>query len=133
MSNKARRSLTGPASSWMIRNLIFPGWVRRDHPAYPGYIGEFERTQFLSKTEIAAVQLNRLRKMLQHAYEACPFYRQRMQHAGFNPNTFHSVDQLAAIPVLTKTDIQQHGREMEATDFSRELRVRNQTGGSTGS
>jgi len=121
------------ASSWMVRNLIFPAWVRRDHPAYPGYFKEFDRSQFSSKAEMEAVQLERLRKLLRHAYQHCPFYRERMQRAGFHPEALHSLHQLATIPVLTKTDIQEHGREMEAANFSAALRVRNQTGGSTGS
>jgi len=131
--NDNSRPLRATASSWMVRNLIFPLWVRRDHPGYPDYIREFERAQFLSNSDIAALQLRRLQKLLRHAYLECPFYRQRMERAGFHPDTFRSIDQLAAIPVLTKVDIQQHGRELEAANFPAPLRVRNQTGGSTGS
>lgn len=131
--NNNSRSLKAAASSWIIRNLIFPVWVRRDHPGYPDYIREFERAQFLSSSEIAASQVGRLQTLLRHAYQECPFYRQRMERAGFHPDTFRSIDQLASIPVLTKADIQQHGQELEAANFPAALRVRNQTGGSTGS
>ena len=133
MSYQASPARSASASSWLIRHLIFPGWVRRDHPSYPEYIQEFERTQFLPATDIAALQLKRLQKLLRHAYQECPFYRQRMDGAGFNPENLTSLAQLTALPVLTKSDIQQHGRQMEAPNFPAALRVRNQTGGSTGS
>ena len=115
--NNNSRSLKAAASSWIIRNLIFPVWARRDHPGYSAYIQEFERAQFLSTSEIAALQLGRLQTLLRHTYQECPFYRQRMERAGFHPDTFRSIDQLASLPVLTKADIQQHGRELEAANF----------------
>jgi phenylacetate-CoA ligase len=120
-------------SSWLVRNLVFPIWVRRDHSPYARYIQEFDRTQFQPATIVKGLQLERLRKLLRHAYQNCVFYRRRMDESGFDVESFQSSDQLRFLPVLTKQDIQVHGREMVAANFPAGLRVRNQTGGSTGS
>ena len=56
-----------------------------------------------------------------------------MNEAGFNPNNLKSLNELSKIPALTKRDIQDHRKEIEAGGFPIEKRMKNQTGGSTGS
>ena len=118
---------------WAIRKLVFPLWSLRDHPGYRGDLRDFLRTQFLSRAQIEALQLERLNKLLKHAYAQCPFYRRRLAEAGINGDRLPSLDAFKALPLLGKRDIQDNGAEMLATDFSESDRVRNQTGGSTGS
>lgn len=126
-------SLRDFGSASMVRHWIFPLWARRNHPSYQHYIEEMERTQFATPSALASLQSKRLRKLLRHARENCPFYRKRMDQVGFDIEKFRSLDQLPLLPVLTKRDIQEHGKEMEALNFPEMLRLRNQTGGSTGS
>ncbi|SRR6266436_4820661 len=128
-----KQSLTASSASWFVRNLIFPVWVRRDHPACVRYYREFEQTQFLSKAELEALQLQRLRKLLRYAKDNCSFYAQRMEQARLAPEEVTSIEHLARIPILTKRDIQDHGAGLRAKGFPAEQSVRNQTGGSTGS
>jgi phenylacetate-CoA ligase len=116
-----------------IRKLVFPIWVRRDHPQFPRFYAEFDRTQFLPKGELQTLQLNRLRSLLRYAKENCPFYAERMLQAGFDPDKLTRTEQLTELPVTTKRDIQDYGPAMLANAFRKEDRVRNQTGGSTGS
>ena len=66
-------------------------------------------------------------------YDNCAFYTRRMREAKILPNELRSLSELSRIPALTKRDIQDHGREIEAKGFPAEKRMRNQTGGSTGS
>ena len=127
------RTRTARLSSWAVRNIVFPIWVRRDHPACPKFYAEFDGTQFLSKTELQWRQLNRLRSLLQHSRTRCRFYAQRMLDVGFDPDKLTSLEELTSLPILTKRDIQDHGPEMLAAEFPQADRVRNQTGGSTGS
>ncbi|MCU1286134.1 MAG: Phenylacetate-CoA ligase [Acidobacteriales bacterium] len=117
----------------MVRNVVFPLWAKRDHPHYRQYIHEFTRTQFLSREEIEASQLIQLQSLLKHAYKQCPFYRKRMDDVGFSPEHCTSLNALSKIPALTKRDIQDFGARMMAEGFPESNRLRNQTGGSTGS
>jgi phenylacetate-CoA ligase len=128
-----KQSLTARSASWAVRSLIFPLWIRRDHPTFPRYYSEFQRTQFLTKAELEALQLDRLRRLLRFAKENCPFYAQRMEKAGVMPEAVVSLEQFSRLPVLTKRDIQDHGAELRAKGYPADKTVRNQTGGSTGS
>ncbi len=123
----------GNVSDLIVRKVIFTIWARRDHPRYVEYIREFQQTQYKKPEELKGLQLKRLQKLLQHAYENCPFYHQRMDEAGLCPAEFNSLDELRALPVLSKQDIQNRGRELMARSFPEVATVRNQTGGSTGS
>lgn len=131
--DRTTHHVSHPISSSIIRHLIYPLWTRRDHPAYAGYSRDFSMSQYLSQSELDDLQNDRLRSQLVHAYRSIPFYRHRMERTGITPLDIHSVHDLPLLPVLTKRDIQDHGAEMLATDVSEKDRVRNQTGGSTGS
>ena len=119
-------------TSEFVRKVTFPLWAKRDHPFYAAYRDKFERTQFLSAPAIRQYQLTELRKLLEHAWRTVPFYRDRMQAAGLLCE-ITSFDDLKRLPVTTKRDIQEAGNSMWSTGFPEDKRVRNQTGGSTGS
>lgn len=121
------------ALSPLVRNLIFPLWVRKEHPAYPRYYRESARAQYLSKAELQQLQLSKLRTLLEHAYANCSFYRTRMDEAGLKNGTVGSLSELKSLRALTKKDIQSHRDAMVAQNVPESERQRNQTGGSTGS
>lgn len=113
--------------------LVFASWVAREHRGYHEYRKEFERTQFLSREALQSLQQERLQRLVQQAAERCPFYRERFAAAGIDPNGVWSPEAWQRLPLLTKRDIQDHGEAMQAREFPENARVRNQTGGSTGS
>jgi phenylacetate-CoA ligase len=116
----------------VIRRVVFPLWAHRDHPGYATHLEQFERTQFLPRSAIEDLQVLRLQKLLLHAFENCPFYQERMRQCGFDPGRLSSLEQVGAIPVLTKREIQDHGDDLVARNYPASARVRNHTGGSTG-
>jgi phenylacetate-CoA ligase len=96
------------------------------------YLREFERTQWLPREQIEQLQWQRLRKLLDHAYTNCPFYRERFEQAGLMPRDLGRLEDLAWLPVLEKREIQEQGERMVAENWLRADLVPNQTGGSTG-
>lgn len=112
---------------------MFPLWARREHPGYAQFRREIEQSQFWPAERIVELQQRRLRALLEHAIRNCPFYRQRLLEAGVGPDSRLDSAAWRALPLLTKADIQQHGKAMEAENFPPAERQRNQTGGSTGS
>jgi phenylacetate-CoA ligase len=66
---------------------------------------ELEPIERASRDELAALQLARLRRSLQHAYERVPFYRRRFDQAGLRPEDCRSLDDLASFPFTTKDDL----------------------------
>jgi phenylacetate-CoA ligase len=127
------RAPSHPFSSWMVRRAAYPLWMRRDYPEYFRYARQFRQNQRFSPEELERWQAARLREQLLHAFRNIPFYRRRFEVAGFTPLDIRNVEDLRALPALTKNDLQTHNDELLAGDVPEEERIRNQTGGSTGS
>lgn len=117
----------------LVRNVVYPLWARRDHPAYAKYMHEFAKNQYLDPQELRRLQMRRLRQQLIAAYRYVPFYRFRFMQAGITPLDIQTHEDLKFIPVLTKRDIQDHRDFLVAGNIGEDQRVANRTGGSTGS
>lgn len=114
--------LTMPLHAWMIRG-------RKTRRAYLG----LKRTEFISRTEMTELRLVRLRAILQHAYDTSAFYRRRFDDVGFVPNSLTSLDQLSAIPFLTKDDVRDNlDNGLISTAIPNKKMLRINTSGSTG-
>jgi len=120
--------------SRLVRNFLYPldRWRSGDGRELR-YRREFEQSQFLPPDQLRALTLTRLRRLVDHAYERCPYYRRQFHAAGFGPGDLNSPEDLSAIPVLEKRDIQQHRDEMVARNWPGKDLIENRTGGSTGS
>ncbi|MFE2874264.1 phenylacetate--CoA ligase PaaK [Streptomyces roseus] len=70
--------------------------------AHAGVHDDGER---LSGDELAALQLQRLRATLNHAYERVPHYRQAFDKAGVHPDDCRSLADLALFPFTAKADL----------------------------
>ncbi|OAR26851.1 phenylacetate-CoA ligase [Streptomyces sp. ERV7] len=62
----------------------------------------------LSRAELEALQLDRLRASLRHAYEKVGFYREAFDKAGIRPEDCRSLADLARFPFTTKADLRDH-------------------------
>jgi phenylacetate-CoA ligase len=117
----------------LVRNVFLPlSLWRNGELVQMRYLREFEETQFLSTEAIRKLQWQRLRALLHHAYAQCPFYRSRFDHAGMTPDDLCRLEDLRALPVLEKCDIQEQNEEMVARNWPCNDLIANQTGGSTG-
>jgi phenylacetate-CoA ligase len=117
----------------LVRNVLTPLLLwRRGESRQIAYEREFEQTQYLSLDELHHLQWTRLRALLRHAHQRCPFYRRRFEQVGLDPDDIRSLDDLRWLPVLEKRDIQEHAAEMITLGWPEHDLIRNQTGGSTG-
>ncbi|WP_256638965.1 phenylacetate--CoA ligase PaaK [Streptomyces murinus] len=62
----------------------------------------------LGPEELRALQLERLRASLRHAYEQVPFYRESFDKAGIRPEDCRSLEDLARFPFTTKADLREN-------------------------
>ncbi|GGM07988.1 phenylacetate-coenzyme A ligase [Streptomyces fumigatiscleroticus] len=62
----------------------------------------------LDVAALRALQLERLRACLRHAYENVPFYRRSFDKAGVRPEDCRSLDDLARFPWTVKADLREH-------------------------
>ncbi|MEM5315933.1 phenylacetate--CoA ligase PaaK [Paraburkholderia sp. JHI869] len=64
-----------------------------------------ESIEKASRDELAALQLERLKWSLNHAYENSPVYRRKFDEAGVHPSQVQSLADLARFPFTTKKDL----------------------------
>ncbi|HPE24334.1 phenylacetate--CoA ligase PaaK [Albidovulum sp.] len=61
--------------------------------------------EIASRDEIAALQLQRMKWSLRHAYDNVPHYRQSFDAAGVHPDDLRTLADLARFPFTTKADL----------------------------
>ena len=67
--------------------------------------GDLEPIETASRDEISALQLERMKWSLKHAYENSPFYRKRFDENGVHPDDLKTLSDLAKFPFTYKTDL----------------------------
>ena len=69
---------------------------------------ELDPIEIASLDEIRALQLDRLKWSLRHAYENVAMYRERFDTAGVHPNDVNDLSDLAKFPFTYKNDLRDH-------------------------
>lgn len=67
--------------------------------------GELEPIETASRDEIMAVQLERMKWSLTHAYNNVPMYKQRFDETGVHPDDLNDIKDLAKFPFTYKDDL----------------------------
>jgi phenylacetate-CoA ligase len=70
--------------------------------------GDLDPIEIASRDEIAALQLNRLKWSLRHAYENVAHYRQAFDAAGVHPDDMKQLSDLSRFPFTVKSDLRQN-------------------------
>lgn len=115
-----------------FRRVLFPAYetgLRRRHTL--AYLDDYRRDQWLDPEQTAALQWQRLQRLLEHCYREVPYYRRRWRELDIAPRDIRNLDDYAKLPILTKADIRAHFDELKA-ESSRDRLLYKATGGSTG-
>ena len=112
---------TMPLHKWLIR--------RRARELYL----ELKRTEWLDPDAVEELQLQKLQRLVQHAFVHVPYYRDKLIEAGVRPDDIAQLDDLRRIPLLEKDDVR---KNLHFALFSDDHRKRDMhrisTSGSTG-
>ena len=76
---------------------------------------QLEQSQWLPGDQLRAQQLRQLRQVINHAFSTVPFYRERFQQAGVNPQRDDIEALLEELPVLKRADVQAAGDSLAST------------------
>ena len=68
-----------------VRNIVYPLVILKNRSQELNYLKKFEKSQFLSLSEIRDMQLRKLKKLIEHAYQNCNYYRKLMDKIGMVP------------------------------------------------
>jgi len=95
---------------------------------------ELNRTQWLSRGELFALQRNKLQRLLEYAYTYVPYYRRLFDRIDFKPaDILTDPTSFQKIPTLSKALIRENFNDLHTTESRRRKQMRRDTtGGSTG-
>jgi phenylacetate-CoA ligase len=74
-------------------------------PAKSPLPGDLEKIETASRDEISALQLERLKWSVRHAYDNVPHYKKTFDAAGVHPDDLKTLADLAKFPFTTKSDL----------------------------
>lgn len=112
MYARAKNVLLGSALGPLLAEM------RANGPKVPWLLAWLERTQWASPASLRDLQNERLRRLIKHAYEQSTFYRRRLNAAGVMQH-IRTVDDLEALPLLTREDVREHFPEIKAANADR--------------
>ncbi len=117
---------------FLVRNFFEPAWDLYERSIRLKTLKQLRKSQYLDQDEIQARQDQALVKIVRHAVDTTPFYRNRFKLAGIDPSEVRSIADLQWLPLLTKHDVREHQDQIISSKFSKkDLRLA-KTGGSTG-
>jgi phenylacetate-CoA ligase len=83
--------------------------------------------------EIESHQWNRLKSIVEFAYESIPFYRDRFDKEGIAAEKLQSMEDFRRIPLLTREDIRKYPEALISPGMNRKELFVSATGGATDS
>ena len=110
---------------WKSKNRIFNSNIFNK-------INKVSRSQFLGKIELEKNQLRKIKKIVSHAYQNTPFYKEKYDKVNFNPQDINSLNVISQIPILTKEEIRLNLKNMISKNIDSIYLKKMYTGGSTG-
>jgi len=96
------------------------------------YDQAFRRSESFSREALEALQWEKFKRLLLHAYRHVKWYRRRFAEAGITPEDITCYADLPRIPILTKDDLRTHTDLLLADGVDRRRLLQRATGGSTG-
>lgn len=64
-----------------------------------------EKYEKMSREEMSKLQLDRLKKIVQHAYDNVPLYKQKLDEINLSPDDIKSLADISKIPFTVKSDL----------------------------
>lgn len=103
--------------------------VRRTPVLY--YLDRLNESQFWDGEQQRRQQFDRLRVLLEHAWDHAPFYRARFEKCGIGSGEIETLEDLRKIPPVEKDEILAHRSTIQNDGLGRGL-IRSETSGTTG-
>ncbi len=97
------------------------------------HFADLERSQWLPPAALRELQEQKLRRLLRHAHQHVPYYRDLWRRQGISPEDIRSLDDLYKLPLLSKEDVRRHLYfDILSDNHDRSEILRITTSGSTG-
>ncbi len=90
------------------------------------------KTQYYDYEELKKLQWEKLKKLLEHAYETVPYYQKLFKKLKIKVSDIKTYEDFLKIPILTKQDILDHNDELISNKFDKSELKKTSSSGSTG-
>ena len=91
-----------------------------------------QESQWWSRDKLEEYQMQKLARLLSHAYENVPYYRRVFDERGLKPKDIQDSNDLSKLPYLTKKIIRENLPDLIARNYPESRLQYSTTGGSTG-
>ena len=116
-----------------VKNISSPIICRRDGlKGLFTILKELEESQYWGKDRIITCQIQRLRKLLIHAFINTDYYQRLFNEAGFDPFQFKEPSELKKLPTLSKKQIRGNLTSLLSKNYQSNRIHEGETGGTTG-
>ena len=99
----------GRLVDWVHGRVLIPSFETRLKGRHTfEYWQELDRSQWLSRDAVLRLQLERLRQILTHAAQTCPYYRETWRALGLDPASVTDLKAFERWPITGKATRRQH-------------------------
>ena len=116
--------------SWLHNSLVLPFCEPERHHGLSKRLRELGRFDSLPREKQIAIQEAKVKRILLHAFQTTPYYRQVFEDAQFKPSDWRT-GQPIPVPVLTKDLLRSSTESLRSRSFSPEMLRGAATGGTT--
>ena len=95
-------------------------------------VKELEKSQWVSLDKLKKIQMDRLNKMLKHAYAKVPYYRNLFNSLELMPDQIKTIEDLKKLPTIDKNIVRKHSQQFIPTNMDKHKLIPVSTGGTTG-
>lgn len=117
----------------MLNMKAFELYLERYGKKFRKLFKEFDKNQWFSETELQELQSNKLKSLIQHAYENVPYYNKVMRNKKLRPDDINTLEDLHKLPILTREDVKQNAKALISKAYPKKLLRHGHTSGTTGS
>lgn len=118
---------------WLVPRIIFPAHERFSRHSFWTQFQALKNLQWMPKAQLENRALHKLQRLITHAYEHVPYYREAFLAAGVSPDHIVSLSDMDRVPITRKADIRRNFPiKITAGNLPSERRQIRRTSGSTG-
>jgi phenylacetate-CoA ligase len=119
--------------SRFVGDVVLPRVGGFFNPHFPAYLSEWSQSQYWDPQRLEAYRWERFHRLLTHASQTVPFYRNHFREAGLKPSDFRSFQDLDKLPTLSKDDYHDHGLDAFTSEaVSKSSIINESTSGTSG-
>jgi phenylacetate-CoA ligase len=125
-------------SPYWLQNLFLNAYAAKIHrerygKPFKNTLEQIIKTEWFSPEQIYEYQGSRLKRIVRHAYETVPFYREHYQKHGVGPEDIKELRDISKLPLLTREDVKAAGDDLISAKYPVRKLFHGHTSGTTGS